>query len=171
MEIERARLIAGEIKYLLEPFCERIQIAGSIRRGSPNVKDIEIVAIPKPFETGLFENGLAAIVNKWPKEVGELPCKYTRRILPEGIKLDLFFATEKNWGYILLLRTGPQEFSKLFIGSLLPKFGFQGKDGNLLSDGRVMNCPDETYLFSLVGMKFIPASHRQNFNIFKLLRK
>lgn len=31
----------------LEPFCERIEIAGSVRRGKPLVSDIELVAIPK----------------------------------------------------------------------------------------------------------------------------
>jgi DNA polymerase/3'-5' exonuclease PolX len=91
MKLEQALEIAEKVKALLAPHCERIEIAGSIRRKKPDVKDIEIVAIPKPFDTGLFESGIATVVNKWQKVKGELPCKYTQRILPEGIKLDLFF--------------------------------------------------------------------------------
>lgn len=53
MKYEDAILIAERVKAELEPHCERIEIAGSIRRKKPEVKDIEIVAIPKPYETGL----------------------------------------------------------------------------------------------------------------------
>lgn len=31
----------------MKPFCEKVRVAGSIRRGKPEVKDIELVAIPK----------------------------------------------------------------------------------------------------------------------------
>ena len=40
-----ASSIASEICELLEPFCEKVEVAGSIRRGKPIVKDIEIVAV------------------------------------------------------------------------------------------------------------------------------
>ncbi|MFZ5856757.1 MAG: hypothetical protein ACOYZ6_08000 [Chloroflexota bacterium] len=38
--------IAEELVERLRPACTRIEIAGSVRRGKPEVKDIEIVAIP-----------------------------------------------------------------------------------------------------------------------------
>ncbi len=69
---DRALAIAAKIRTELEPFCDRIEIAGSIRRKKPNVKDVEIVAIPKPYETGLFESGIATIVNKWGKVKGRI---------------------------------------------------------------------------------------------------
>lgn len=96
MEYTKAYEIAIRVKELLTPHCERIEIAGSIRRKKPEVKDIEIVAIPKPYDTGLFSSGIATVINEWKKVKGELPCKYTQRILPEGIKLDLFFAEQGN---------------------------------------------------------------------------
>jgi len=89
MKLEEAQVIAEKTKALLAPYCERIEIAGSIRRKKPDVGDIELVAIPKPYNIGLFESGIATEVNQWEKVKGELPCKYTQRILPEGIKLDL----------------------------------------------------------------------------------
>jgi DNA polymerase/3'-5' exonuclease PolX len=60
MELSRAREIAKRVLVLLRPFCERAEIAGSIRRGKPEVGDIEIVVIPKDegFEfhvPGLFD--------------------------------------------------------------------------------------------------------------------
>ncbi len=48
MQLDKALEIAEKTKELLAPYCERIEIAGSIRRKKPEVKDIELVAIPKP---------------------------------------------------------------------------------------------------------------------------
>jgi DNA polymerase/3'-5' exonuclease PolX len=47
MELERAQIIANQVKEKLEPYCERIETAGSIRRRRPWVKDIDLVCIPK----------------------------------------------------------------------------------------------------------------------------
>ena len=105
MKLDQAQEIAEKVKEELAPHCFRIEIAGSIRRRKSEVKDIEIVAIPKPFEVGLFQSGIATVVNQWQKVKGELPCKYTQRILSEGIKLDLFFAERGNWGLIYAIRS------------------------------------------------------------------
>lgn len=45
MKLEQALEIAEKVKALLAPHCERIEIAGSIRRKKPDVKDIEIVGL------------------------------------------------------------------------------------------------------------------------------
>lgn len=45
--LSEAKTIALEIYELLKPHCERIKIAGSIRREKAFVNDIEIVCIPK----------------------------------------------------------------------------------------------------------------------------
>src|SRR3989344_4737374 len=92
-----AHAMALDVVEQLRLHCERIEVAGSIRRKKAEIGDIEIVAIPKPYSTGLFEDGLASVVNKWPKAKGELKygeTKYTQRILPSGITLDLFLAEE-----------------------------------------------------------------------------
>jgi len=105
-----AKKIADSVVDMLKPHCERIEIAGASRREKAIIGDIEIVAIPKPFETGLFESGITTVINKWQKVKGELPCKYAQRILPEGIKLDLFFAEHENWGLIFAIRTGGADY-------------------------------------------------------------
>lgn len=48
-----AMYAAERIVDALREGCERIEIAGSVRRGAPHVKDIEIVAVPK-FRADLF---------------------------------------------------------------------------------------------------------------------
>lgn len=53
-----ARTVAEHLDQVLRPGCERIEIAGSIRRQKPDVGDIELVAIPRidelPGQLDLF---------------------------------------------------------------------------------------------------------------------
>lgn len=152
MKLAEAKAIAENILKQLEPHCERIAIAGSIRREKPEVKDIEIVAIPKPYETGLFESGIATVVNIWEKVKGELPCKYTQRILPEGIKLDLFFATKDNWGFQFAVRTGSAEFSHKILAVGWVRNGFHAEEGILVDDaGNRYPVQEEKELFYMSG--------------------
>lgn len=154
MKLEQALEIAEKVKALLAPHCERIEIAGSIRRKKPDEKDIEIVAIPKPFDTGLFESGIATVVNQWQKVKGELPCKYTQRILPEGIKLDLFFAERGNWGLIYAIRTGSAEYSHKVLATEWVKRGYKSEGGYLVANGKQIAVPEEEDLFRRIGVPF-----------------
>lgn len=160
MKYEHAILIAERVKAELEPHCERIEIAGSIRRKKAEVKDIEIVAIPKPYETGLFASGIATVVNQWPKVKGELPCKFTQRILPEGIKLDLFFAEPENWGLILAIRTGSAEFSHQVLAVRWVQLGYKSVDGHLTANGRRVPIREEADLFQKLRMDWIEPEKR-----------
>jgi len=160
MKYARALEIALNVKHMLEPYCERIEIAGSIRRMKLEVKDIEIVAIPKPYETGLFESGIATIVNRWGKVKGELPCKYTQRILPEGIKLDLFFAERGNWGLIYAIRTGSADYSHKVLATGWVKRGYKSEGGYLVANGKQILIPEEKDLFKRIGLPFAYPQYR-----------
>jgi len=78
----------------LKPFCKRIEVAGSIRRREKNPKDIDIVLIPKDrikleefMKTkGKFEQG------------GEHESTWNVK----GIKVELYYTDEKEWGAELL---------------------------------------------------------------------
>ena len=103
---------------------------------------------------------LDIVVNNWKKIKGELPCKYTQRILPEGIKIDLFFAVPENWGSIFLIRTGDWEFSKKFVGSLIPKSGYMQKDGYIWKHGISIPTFEERELFKLVNVPYVEPTMR-----------
>ncbi|MFA6586218.1 MAG: hypothetical protein WCS86_03615 [Candidatus Paceibacterota bacterium] len=155
--------IALKVLEELRPHCAKIAIAGSIRRKKADCGDVEIVTIPLPYSTGIFENGIATIVNKWPKVRGELDygkTKYTQRILPCGIKLDLFFADEKNWGYIFAMRTGSDNFSHNTLAKRWVQCGYKGKDGYLTKDGEIVEIKEEKDLFKLIGIPFVEPEYR-----------
>lgn len=160
MNIQQAQEIAERIKSELSPHCYRIEIAGSIRRKKPDVKDIEIVCIPKPYETGLFASGIAKVVDQWQKVKGELPCKYTQRILPDGIKLDLFFAEPENWGLIYAIRTGSAEYSHKVLAAGWVKKGYQSRDGYLWHGRDKYNCREEIDLYNRIGLTWVEPEFR-----------
>jgi len=160
MELNKAQKIADKVLNELKPHCERIEIAGSIRRQKSDVKDIEIVAIPKPYDVGLFESGIATVVNKWKKIKGELPCKYMQRVLPEGINLDLFFATEDNWGVIFAIRTGSAEFSHKVLAVGWSKLGYKSENGILIKDGQKYYIHEEIDLFNLLNLDYVYPEDR-----------
>ena len=155
-----AHKIAQEVLEQLKPYCERIEIAGSIRRKKAEVGDIEIVAIPKPFGIDLSQDGIAKVVNQWEKVKGEMPCKYTQRILPSGIKLDLFFAEEGNWGLIFAIRTGSAEFSRYVLANGWVRNGFKSSGGFLFKYGEKFDVKEEKDLFNLIGIHYVEPENR-----------
>src|SRR6266540_1954289 len=61
MELSKALKIANKLVDQLSTYCTLINIAGSCRRGKPEVKDIEIVALPNYIQVpsepqGLFDD-------------------------------------------------------------------------------------------------------------------
>lgn len=101
--------IAQDLARILEPACDRIAIAGSIRRRKHQPKDIELVAIPKFVPEGnallwlldtLLDQKVITIKSKcWGEK--------HRKFIYRDVKIDFFIADRNNWGYIYWLRTGP----------------------------------------------------------------
>ena len=163
MILAEAEHIAHAYRERLRPYCERIEIAGSIRRRRPTVKDIELVAIPKKTTEpdGFFDTRVVVhsrfcqIVNQLEKVKGEPTGKYTQRRLPEGIALDLFIAEPDNWGYIFAIRTGSADFSFRVLASTWKRRGFKGERGFLTLNGERVVVREEPELFRLLGLDYV----------------
>ena len=107
MELNKALEIANRLVELLSPFCEKINIAGSCRRGKPDVGDIEIVCSPKILILKDMFGGDEGIVrepmfkkgiNGFGKVVkGNADGKMMQIELPEGIMLDLFIPDDFDY--------------------------------------------------------------------------
>lgn len=177
MELKQAQEIGARIIEGLKPFCNRIEIAGSVRRLKPEVKDIEIVCIPKYTigeinSTDLFGNSvlsqMAVYVSGFAKELkkyfiikGKPTGKYIQFMAPEGINIDLFICTQKNWGYIFSIRTGSAEFSHKVLANGWTKKGYTGKEGMLYKNGIAIQVLEERDLFRLIGLDYIEPDNRE----------
>ena len=138
MDIGKALGIALRLVEDLESGCTRIEIAGSLRRGKPEVKDIEIAAIPRvtietiedmfgdscgTVEVFHFEEHLGNLLDLelgWEWELDPVQRRngprYKRlRHKIAGICCDLFLTTERGWGGCLAIRTGPWDFSRALV--------------------------------------------------------
>lgn len=164
MPLDVAYQLASRMVEELREHCQRIELAGSIRRSSEFVGDIELVAIPNfipdMFGDGTSEHELDAV--DWSK-YGRLVkggSKYKQIELKEGINLDLFIVTPPaQWGVQFLIRTGPADFSRKFVtkrmyGGMLPS-NMQVKGGAIWEGEKMHITPTEMDVFKLIDQPFI----------------
>ena len=160
MRYREAYDIAWSIVQTLRPLCDRIDIAGSLRRQKAEVGDIEIVCIPSGKEILSFEVTVSALgIAKKGSAMG----RYTQILLPDGINLDLFMARPDNWGYIFAIRTGSADYSHKVLATGWVKAGYRGEDGNLVvvASGEVVPVREEKDLFALIGVPWVAPWNRE----------
>ena len=176
MNIEQAVTLAEGIVSSIRPHCSRAEVAGSIRRRKPEVKDVEIVAQVSDW-SGLFsalekwgafiKPGVPDIV-PWPPKEG---ARYLRMILNEGVKLDLFVTSPENWGGLFMMRTGSGvgpdgNPMKGFVPGMFGRWKKVSGGGKMnegyptLPDGRRVIVSEEEDFFALCGVEWIPAEER-----------
>ena len=120
--LPEAERIAAAIVADLAPCCDRIQVAGSVRRRTEVVGDIDVVAIPRYAPAGLFGDCTANLLwehlhasDAYRFTKGDHPAgRYYQLALPRhaGVQLDLFLAQPDNRGLTLLVHTGSAAFSR-----------------------------------------------------------
>lgn len=169
MEYAKALAIASEIVEWLEPECERVAIAGSVRRRRVDVHDIEICVALKPVKDLFGNNAMVDI------DMGSLGAmlkngpRYKQVALHSGINLDLFIVQEPaQWGVIFALRTGPAALSKLLVtprkaGGLLPSFA-RVRDGGVYAGGKLVHMPEEELFFDFCGLPLVEPESRDAFS-------
>ena len=158
--LHRAKEVANELKQMLEPCCNRIAIAGSIRRRKPEVGDIELLVIPranyldKLLHDLMMQNVLAMRLNKRGQRAYG-PKNKLMVHLPSGIGLDIFSTTEECWPVALVIRTGGAETNKRIAMAAINKgwhlkaygSGFSTPQGNII-------CNSEREVFELVELPY-----------------
>jgi len=142
--LTKARSIADAVVAQLRNHCEVINIAGSIRREKMEVKDIEIVCVPKTMKIGgkdLFgEDTRKTIVSPEFVRVvsglgriikGKTDGRMMQILLPENIQLDLFMPQPIDYWRQFVIRTGSADYSKNVIATAWVKNGWVGTDDGL----------------------------------------
>lgn len=139
--LAEARIAADIALALLSPACERIAIAGSIRREAPDIGDIEIVAVSRlgtpPADlfgepVGDPPDALHDLCNRLRDEgrmvprLNKLGQPSWGRLLKWGlffptapedgaIPIDVYACRPEQWAATLAIRTGPAEFSHRLV--------------------------------------------------------
>ena len=154
MKLEIAETTANEIVNILTPYCERIQIAGSIRRRKPNVKDIDLVLIPKAPTLKPIIQGIADRVVRSGARLASFIYK--------GIAVDIYYANEQTWATLLLIRTGSAE-SNIRLSTLVRNRGWHlsaNGDGLLDENGQRIAGDSEEEIFRALGQRYLEPWER-----------
>lgn len=184
MSYDSAQALAEQLRAALAPGCERIEVAGSIRRGKPNPKDIELVAIAKVIASPILdmfgspvgsnnENLLDAqlagllVAGEWQfdQALKRNGPKYKRlRHTGSGICCDLFITTADSWGVIFTIRTGPGDFSKALVTRAL-NMGMKVDESRLWrvhrDDSRTpIPTPTEQEFFAALRVPYLEPAER-----------
>lgn len=175
MKLFNAKAIAERIKENLKPYCNKIEIAGSIRREKSDVKDIEIVCIPRTIlkETiiaDLFGSKKVTEEIRHPEFINyllkqkirkgkPLTGKYIKFSTDENIEIDCFIADYKNWGWIYALRTGSADFSH-GLAKKINSLGYTMQKGYIYKTTKLIELQDEKAIFDLINLPFIAPKDR-----------
>lgn len=182
MQLSDAQQIANELIEMLTPYCDRIEIGGSVRCKKNIVKDIELIIIPKKQleKAGLFEDKEIIFypIDNFilynpqfqlrPNKLGGTSYGDKNKLLKYNSKnygwiaLDIFTADESNYMMVRFIRTGGAETNKL-IAITANKFKmnlriyescFEDRRGNKY----VMKSEEE--IFKFLGLNYLPPEKR-----------
>lgn len=167
MKLADADKLAGRIAAEIGPFCERIEVAGSIRRRRAWVNDIDLVVLPAA-------NRLPALRHRILERttpVTDGPMQMITR-LSNGVQLDVFFAQPdqrdllevkpSNFGSLLLCRTGSAAHN-IFLVEHAKEMGLRWNPYWGVFDGHGNNLAAATELeiFRALKLEFIPPERRE----------
>jgi DNA polymerase/3'-5' exonuclease PolX len=161
MLYHEAKSIADELIDVLQPYCTKIEVAGSVRRKKEQVKDIEICLVPENANK-LFNVLGNYLLHINPKFSYIKNGSRYKQFMYGGCQVDMFIAKEDNWGLIYLMRTGSAEFStKVLAAWKRVTGGGYSKDGYLYNaNNEIVYTPEEEDMFKLCKMEFVEPELR-----------
>lgn len=160
MRLEEATTIAEKVKESLSPYCEKVEIAGSIRRRKPIVHDIDMVLIERP-EAALILSNFIACIGKLELNGSKIKSLWYGD-KESGIAIDIYFATPATWATLLLIRTGSKE-NNIRLATLAKRRGWQLKasgDGLFNDKGERVAGDTEQSIYQALGIPYQEPEER-----------
>ncbi len=157
--ISEARRIGEDfITHLVKfPALGEISLAGSVRRFSEIVKDIDIVAsADEPDRLTLYVADLPVV----DEVIARGDTKVTVR-LKAGINVDLRAVKREQFPYALHHFTGSKEHNTI-LRSRARKMGLKINEYGLFREQELIVCRDEKEFFTALGLDWIPPELREN---------
>lgn len=182
--LREARSMAECIRDELAEFCERIEIAGSIRRGRPDCGDLDLVLVLREGAREALEKRVQQSANTVVLKSGPQIMAF---LLHHGMQVDLYFAapavtdlletTPTNFGMRWLAMTGSKEHN-VKLAKLAKQQGvhfhpYRGLmrggryvrnstgEGETYEGGEVYASASEEEIFAALGLPFIPPEERE----------
>jgi len=126
ISLAKAQEVARRFLALIQPYIEKAETAGSVRRQCKEVGDIEIVCVENPLNTldniftanypGIVINGKRLKRFKYPTS---------------NVQIELYIAQPYDYGRILAIRTGSSSFSHIKLAITWNRLGWAGTEDGL----------------------------------------
>jgi DNA polymerase/3'-5' exonuclease PolX len=161
LDLKEAERLAQQIKTAVEAHCERIEVAGSIRRQKPKVHDIDFVVVAKSdAEWQKISEKLKQLKAK-PNCAGNslikayLPCQ-------NGLfQVDFYRAKPSTFGIHLLIRTGSADHNMWLAGYAISKGMRIRYSEGLIKEGTAIAGENERGVFEALGLPCPLPSERE----------
>lgn len=152
LDLGEAEKIANHIKTAVQRLCDRLEVAGSIRRHKPKVQDVDFVAVAKSdAEWKKISEQLKSLKAKQICAGSSIikaffPCK-------NGLfQVDFYRAKPSTFGIHLLIRTGSAEHNMWLAGYAISKGMRLKYSEGLIKEGTVIAGEDEKGVFAALGL-------------------
>jgi DNA polymerase (family 10) len=161
LDLKEAERIAAQVKAAVENQCDRIEVAGSIRRQKNKVHDIDFVVVTKNDADWQKISDKLKHLKAKPNCSGNsvikafLPCQ-------SGLfQVDFYRAKPSTFGIHLLVRTGSADHNMWLAGYAISK-GMRIKySEGLIKDNSVIAGETEQGVFEALGLPYPLPSERE----------
>jgi DNA polymerase (family 10) len=161
LPLKEAETTAEQIKTAVAPHCDKIEIAGSIRRQKATVHDIDFVMAAKS------DSEWQKISETLKHMKSKLNCQgnsVIKALLPiqKGLfKVDFYRAQLSTFGIHLLIRTGSAEHNMWLAGYAISKGMRLKHSEGLIKEGSVIAGETEQGVFEALGLPCPAPSQRE----------
>jgi DNA polymerase (family 10) len=166
--LERAEVEPLAVKVLsaIEPYCQKAEVAGSIRRKKDKVNDIDIVVQPKAqcWIKAIREirRKFEAITEKQGTKLATLYVPFASKQGEGYLQVDLYRDSKRTWGILLLIRTGSAKHN-IYLCNVAIRKGYRlaYSQGLLNEKGEVIASKTEREVFQALGLDYIQPEDRE----------
>ena len=161
LDLVDAEKTASQVKSLVCTHCEKIEIAGSIRRQKPKVHDIDFVVVAKSDADWQKINDKLKQLKAKPNCSGNSVIKAFVPCENGFFQVDFYRAKPSTFGIHLLVRTGSADHNMWLAGCAISK-GMRIKySEGLIKDGVVVGGETEQGVFEALGLPYPLPSERE----------
>ncbi len=160
-DLEETKRIAAKIKNAVEPLCELIEVAGSIRRQKPKIHDIDFVIAAKSDAEWQKINEKLKQLKAKPNCAGNsvikafVPCQ-------EGLfQVDFYRAKPSTFGIHLLVCTGSADHNMWLAGYAFSKGMRLKYSEGLIKEGMAVAGASEQGVFDALGLPYPSPTERE----------
>lgn len=154
-----ALAVAEQVVEEIRPWCDRVEVAGSVRRLRPDVGDIDIVCQPSLWWEDVFVKG--ALIEKGARF--ESVAAESWAFALNGLKVELCLAVPETYPMKVLWRTGSWQHNAM-LASRAMRMGLRMRKAGVVeaATGEVLAWETEEAIFEALGLEWVPPERRES---------